>query len=290
MKRITLASLLIISAMSNAMAATELSTKPAKQGETEGSVVTLEELMNPGMRSVEAVPAIREQMLREAGKTMGFQGGWINRSQLLKTIIESRASELDDMFQFSMLINKDGALPPVIVEARDVASFAPDQIRTASRVYRFERDERFVSVPPTWRDYLYVGLAVTGSVNRPMTEVLPENEAEKAIWTKAVKDGWEYGEKQAERILEANMNRLVRDYVGMLRFSLLMQHGMVTKTEVAESQQTVTGHSKEIAIGDTLKRMTKKAEFETDAKKWQPSIARSRSIIRSRMDVRTGQE
>jgi defect-in-organelle-trafficking protein DotC len=51
------------------------------------------------------------------------------------------------MFKFAPMIAKNGTLPPVIVEARDVAAFSQDQVRTANRVYKIEREERFVSVP-----------------------------------------------------------------------------------------------------------------------------------------------
>jgi defect-in-organelle-trafficking protein DotC len=62
------------------------------------------------------------------------------------------------MFQFAPLVSPSGTVPPVIEAARDVATFTPDQVRKANEVYKIEREERFVSVPPSWRDYLLVGL------------------------------------------------------------------------------------------------------------------------------------
>ena len=44
----------------------------------------------------------------------------------------------------SVLISREGWLPPVIDEAQDVAHIQPDQIRTASRVWTILRPERFV--------------------------------------------------------------------------------------------------------------------------------------------------
>ncbi|CAH2902547.1 MAG: IncI1 plasmid conjugative transfer protein TraI [uncultured Paraburkholderia sp.] len=76
------------------------------------------------------------------------------RARVLRDALNARADNLDTIFQFSPLINRNGTIPPVIVEARELSSFSPDQIRTANRVYKIGKEERFVSVPPTWRDYL----------------------------------------------------------------------------------------------------------------------------------------
>lgn len=236
--------------------------------------VTLDALLNPPSKASTGVSDLRAQMLTDAGKTVGFRGGMAARARVLMQALAARSEQLDTMFQFSPLINKNGTIPPVIVEARDVAAFSPDQIRTATRVYKIEKEERFVSVPPTWRDYLFTGLPVKGAVDLPTLEARPQSSREEAIWKDAVRAGWMDGQKQADAILQANFNRLTRDYSGMLLYSTLLQQGMVSTTRVAESQQTVTGEGKQLVLGDKLRRVTKKATFETDAGKWRPTVTR----------------
>ncbi|MNJ37261.1 Toxin co-regulated pilus biosynthesis protein Q [compost metagenome] len=160
----------------------------------------------------------------------------------------------------------------MIVESRDVASFSSDQIRTANLVYKKERDERFVSVPPTWRDYLLVGLPTQANVDLPVMEARPVDSAEMKIWQEAVKQGWQEGADQAVAILDANFNRLTRDYKGMLLYSTLLQQGMVGRSQVVESQQTVTGDGGQLTLGDKMRRLIGKAEFQVDASKWRPTI------------------
>ena len=41
---------------------------------------------------------------------------------------------------------------------------------------------------------------------------------------------------------------------------------------MAESQQTVTGDGKQMMLGDKLRRVTGRATFETDPKKWRPTV------------------
>ena len=238
--------------------------------------VTLEALLNPPSQASSGVTNLRAQMLTDAGKTVGFRGGMAARAQLLADGLAARAAQLDMIFLFSPLINKNGTIPPVIVEARDVASFAPEQIRTATRVYKIEKEERFVSVPPTWRDYLLVGLPVRGGVDLPTFPARPQDGKEEAIWKSAVTVGWKEGQAQADAILAANFNRLTRDYSGMLLYSTLLQQGMVTTTRVAESQQTSSNDGRVLILGDKLKRVTKKAAFESDSDKWRPTVVRGK--------------
>ena len=274
---------LVIATVSLFLAGAAHAGKPATALGAPGPVpantrVTLEALLNPPSKASSGVTDLRAQMLTDAGKTLGFRGGMAARARVLADALTARAAQLDAIFLFSPLINKNGTIPPVIVEARDVASFSPEQIRTATRVYKIEKDERFVSVPPTWRDYLFVGLPVKGEIDLPTFQARPQDGKEEVIWKGAVTAGWKEGETQADAILAANFNRLTRDYSGMLMYSTLLQQGMVSTTRVAESQQTVSSDGKVLILGEKLRRVTKKATFESDASKWRPTIGRTKQM------------
>ena len=164
----------------------------------ETSPPDLDALLNPQSQATTKVTDIRSQLLSGVGHTVGFRGGMAARGHELVDGLNSREPALDAMYKFAPMIAKNGTLPPVIVEARDLSAFTPDQIRTANRVYKIEREERFVSVPPTWRDYLYVGLPVRQSVELPAFEARPQDDAEDQIWKKAVREGWADGYKQEQ--------------------------------------------------------------------------------------------
>lgn len=232
----------------------------------------LEALINPQSRANTGIADLRAQLLRDTGKTVGFRGGMVSRSMELLRALEGRTQALETMFQFSPLVSRSGTLPPVISTAQDVASFAQDQIRTAHQVYKIEREERFVSVPPSWRDYLLIGLPNKPWVELPDLQARPQDGKEQALWKTSVEQGWGEGRAQADAILTANFNRLVRDFNGMVLYSTLLQQGMISPTRVAESQQTVTGDQRRMVLGDRLRRVTGKAGFETDARKWRPTL------------------
>lgn len=283
--RVLMITLLASTGVAQAEQSDHRKAESAKKSESKASPapqsITLESLLNPTSEATTGVSSLRTQMLTEAGKTVGFRGGMAARAQVLGGGLNGRAERLDAIFRFSPLINKKGTMPPVIVEARDLTAFARDQIRTANRVYKIVQEERFVSVPPTWRDYLFVGLPIKGRVELPALDARPQNSNEEEIWREAVKAGWDEGQAQADAILAANFKRLTRDYSGMILYSTLLQQGMISKTKVAESRRTVTSDSngKQLVLGDTLRRVTQKASFEADPNKWQPTTKSDRSRV-----------
>ncbi|GGM25714.1 type IV secretory system conjugative DNA transfer family protein [Pseudomonas asuensis] len=255
------------------------STANAPKTWQEDDSVSLESLMHPESKVSSGITDLRTQMLNEAGTTVGFRGGMAARSRELVKALEKRNHALSMEYQFAPLISRSGTLPPVIVEAQDVAAFAPDQVRTANKVYKIHREERFVSVPPTWRDYLFTGMTFASTVDLPVMEARPQNSQEQKIWEKAVRAGWVEGEKQADDILDANFNRLVRDMTGMMLYSALLQNDLIKPTRIAESEQTVTGDGQQLMLGDKLRRLTEKASFETDPNKWRPTVHKPRKKI-----------
>ncbi|VFR81036.1 DotC protein [plant metagenome] len=240
---------------------------------TESAPATLDALLHPRATATGDTSPLRIQMISDAGRTVGFRGGVASRAAAIRASLEKRGPELDGLFNFAPLIMPSGALPPVIVEAQDVASFGAQQYRTASKVYRIERAERFVSVPPTWRDYLYTGLPTNPNVSLPITEAQPKTSDETDAWQRAVRAGWQDGLAHASAILRANFSRMTRDYNGMIAYSTLLQKGMISQTRVAETQRVVTGNANELMIGDTTRRLTAPAQLQPDANRWTPTVS-----------------
>ncbi|WP_337263674.1 MULTISPECIES: type IV secretory system conjugative DNA transfer family protein [unclassified Serratia (in: enterobacteria)] len=211
------------------------------------------------------------QMLNDAGQTVGFQGGKAQRAWELRQSLTASDSVLNTLYDFRPLISKQGYLPPVIATATDMAHVTPEQIRSAYRTYNILAPARFVSNPPGWRTWLLPGLSAK-RIDAPDVSVRPKNRKEKAVWEEAVRRGWEEGRQSADRALEANFNRLTRDYTGMLRYSTLLQQGMIQAPDIKETQQSVTGTRDELMIGDKVKSIRDPAGFVVDKNKWKPVI------------------
>lgn len=248
-------------------------TKRNKANLTDDSA-SLDKLLNPVSKATTGVTDLRAELIESAAQTVGFQNGLASEANILLKSLNSRASQLDNIYQFNTLVQTNGVLPPVIVEAQNLSAFSDDQIRTANHVYKIEREERFVSVPPTWRDYLYLGL-IGQKPGEIVAGTKPENKSELKIWRGAVQKGWKEGQAQAAEILKANFNRLTRDYTGMMLYSTLRQQHMINSTQVAELTTTVRGDSQQLLLGDKHKRIVGKARFETNANNWKPVLNRS---------------
>lgn len=217
----------------------------------------------------------RYQMLTDAGLTLGFRGGKAQRAWELRQALESRTSTLDVLYDFRPLTHREGWLPPVIDEARDVATITDDQIRTASTIYTIVLPERFISNPPSWRTWLYAGLDVQVPEG-PENMVKPENAEQRRILRDAITQGWQEGRERADHTLEASFNRLTRDYRGMLLYSALLRQGKISRPKVTEQHQTVTGDKQRLVTGDRVRRLQDRAGFETDKTKWKPVISREK--------------
>lgn len=215
------------------------------------------------------------QLLTDAGRTTGFQGGKAQRAHELRQGLVARDAELSRMYDFRPLLSSQGWLPPVIDAAQDMAHITDNQIRTAFRTYNILIPARFVSNPPGWRTYLFTGLA-DGRIAPPDASVRPKNDDESVIWQRAVRQGWAEGRTAADHTLEASFNRLTRDYTGMLRYSTLLQQGLIEAPDITEQQQSVTGNRHQLLIGDKVRRIREPAGFVTDKKRWSPAIHRGK--------------
>ena len=184
---------MFLKAIFSCMISTFLACNAAAQLPIEKTAPTFEEVLN-GFSNADS-DSVRIGVIRDLGETIGFRGGMSAESQKIANSLKQKESELDRLFQFGPFITSDSTLPPVIVEAIDVASVSKDQFRTANKVFNIVKQEEFVAVPPTWRDYLFTGLLQAPEVIYPGEDAQPKNSAEKKAWEEIRRvdlNGWEY--------------------------------------------------------------------------------------------------
>ncbi|MEX3917910.1 type IV secretory system conjugative DNA transfer family protein [Paraburkholderia sp. BR10872] len=254
-----------------------LASAPAAAQMVDTSSMSLQDVENLTADSAPAASTLtpmRAQVLRETALPLGSHKGLADRSKVIIKELDARATRLDTMYRFGALVTKKGVLPPVIVEAVDAIEGTTDQLRRADAMYRIVVPAHLVTVPPSWRDYLYIGLRLKAQADPiPFSSVLPKTAAEEAYWKEQVQLGYRQGTQLADQILSTNLARLNRDYVGMLRYSELLNRGMVSEPDIAVAQQVVTGDSQRMNIGDTLVRVTNHGGLVTDASKWRVIVA-----------------
>lgn len=212
--------------------------------------------------------AYRLEALREAAFGVGARGGLVSQNRVIEKALQKVKRNLDTVYDFAPLMIKARVVPPVLTETRDIyTQGGAVTLRLAGRSYKVEEQAHFSSRPPQWRQYLLMDL---GDVSMPSPELLPRTAAEQDLWRKNVAKGWKKGVAQANEILQLNLNRLNRDYVGMVRYHILALKRMVTIPVVAEQNMPLNSSGNTMNLDETLLRITALPEFNTDIRKWMP--------------------
>lgn len=218
------------------------------------------------------ISPVREATLRDAAQALGVQAGLGDESRRIAGIINERAHQLDERFRFNELMMGVGVLPPVISETQDAYAVDGPVMKVAQRVYRIDEPARFVSVAPTWRSWLLVGLAPELRPQAPqLQQLLPRDEAERAFWRRTLDEAYSAGVAQARSIFELNMARMERAYFGMRRFFDLHARGMVSRPEVIAADSVIDREDPNtVVVGATVFKIVRPSDFVEEFQQWKP--------------------
>lgn len=234
------------------------------------------------MQSLQSVgPAVeplgegREAALRASATAYGVREGWRLQSCRVRAEIERQQTELDRRFRFADLMMGAGILPPVISETQDSVSLEETVMRIASRVYRIEQNARVVAVPPTWRDWLHLGLSAdpcgAQPAELPALQQRPQTPREAAFFRAVLERSYESGLQQARQALVQNLARLEHSYAGMRRYFDLYARGMVSAPVIATATDIASrGDPNTLLVGNTVIRITAPVSFVDKPQKWRP--------------------
>jgi defect-in-organelle-trafficking protein DotC len=217
---------------------------------------------------------LRQPAMRDAALSFGARGGLAWTSRGINEMLKSRSVELSKTYDFNRVLIRTPSqatiLPPVISEANEAyeTSDAGKTLRVADTVYQIVDQARFAPVAPLWHSYL---VRAYTTPEPPPDTLLPKTDGERDAWKRWITEGWEMGNKQAQEIFEADMRRLERDFVGMVRYKALLEEGKVSAPVVAEASLGVTGTGQDMRVNDRGLRITKDPTLQTGTKGWSSS-------------------
>jgi len=234
------------------------------------------------LKALQAAPAaqaaqppispVREAALRDAAQALGAQAGLGEESRRIAGVLADRAAALDAKFRFNELLMGVGVLPPVISEVQDAYALDGPVMRVAQRIYRIDEPARFVTVAPTWRSWLLVGLAPELRPQPPQAQqLLPRDEQEREFWRRTLEEAYAAGVAQARSIFDLNLSRMERAYFGMRRFFELHARGMVTRPEVIAADSVIDREDPNtVVVGATVFRIVRQSDFVEGHQRWRP--------------------
>ena len=196
------------------------------------------------------LPVIRDTALR-----YGAEGGVAWATRIIDGELRANAARLSQIYDFSRLVTYQPGgvqiLPPVISESQNLyqSSDFGRTIRVADTYYDIVRQARFVPSAPLWYGYLY---RTWQAPHRPFEAGLPHNSEEEAVWKHYVKAGWRAGVKEGETIFRLDLDRLNRDFTGMIRYRKLYDEGKVSAPVVQAKTLGITGTGQNMREGDRV--------------------------------------
>ncbi len=214
--------------------------------------------------------AIRIEQIEDTAMGLSAQAGLASRAKEINHVLTKHERNLDQIFNFRDMVIGTHVMPPVLVEGRDTLNLTDETtIRLADRSYQIVQQAHFVTNPPTWRDYLWMGYSTP---TMPHTSLLPKNTLERAHWQKAVIQGWRQGIKQADLIYQENLARLERDFIGMALYRKLLTQHMVSPPYVSSATLGVTGSKDKLRVNDTVLRITALPQMQVDSRDWRTVV------------------
>lgn len=216
------------------------------------------------------IGAIRSQSLRDTALSVGARGGLAWRASQINDILSKNEKLLNRVFNFNAMLLDKNVLPPILIEGRNTLKLTGnDVIRIADRNYQILVQAKFVTAPPTWRDYLWLSYPTP---EIPDGSLLPRVRAERVLWRQYVEEGWRCGIQQADTIFRENIGRIKRDYEGMIRYKTLLAQCMVSPPFVAQLDMGVTGGGSDLTVNDRVLRITAFPALQNDSRSWKTEI------------------
>ncbi len=217
---------------------------------------------------------IRMEAMREAALSYGARGGLAWRTYEIRQELDRRARYLDRVFDFrQLLIPAPSGLviePPIISEAENAMIIDSGGLNAAvaDKYYHINQNARIVTTGRNWRNYLERDW---GEIVPPPDILRPADEEEREYWINLVHEGWQKGVEQAEEIFENDLKQLQADFLGMVRYRMLLAQGMVSPPYALQTDRGVTGGGNEMRVGDRQVEITGIPVLKPGYDEWQPA-------------------
>ena len=215
---------------------------------------------------------IRVLAIKETAFSIGAQSGLAYRAKEINMYLTRHARRLDKVYEFESLMLENNVVPPILSEGHNLLNLASSSaIRVANTAYKIEKQARFTTTAPTWRQYVWLDYKLP---ERPNSSVLPRDNLEREAWDRYTHEGWQKGMEQADSIFSDNLARLKHDFTGIIRYRKLLAMNMVSPPYVSHTNLGITGNAESIRVDDRVLRIVALPQLNIKGKEWRASVTR----------------
>lgn len=208
--------------------------------------------------------------VQEIALSYGAQSGLHWKSLQIAEYLDAHGDELDKIFNFNALLMKHNVLPPVVAEYGKTYSVENNvTVRISDKEIKMIKDARFVSIAPTWRDYIYIHY---NKPEDPPQSLMPTNSYEEAIWREAVSTGWEVGVEQASAIFQDALSHLSQDFEGIVLYHVLHAQNMISAPYTETANLGVTGNTEGLRLNDKIITIERPSVLNPHTQQWHPIL------------------
>ena len=215
--------------------------------------------------------------LKNTAISYGYQGGLYITMKAILERLEGKLNAFPLVDFRSVVVYQDGflMLPAKVRIQNGREVITETAARRTAYIPSIERQPKFISVLPTWRDYFSIKLK-SPEINR--NSVLPKTREEKVIWKDKVREGWEEGVQQAYANYEKRLARMQDDLKGYMTYHVLRKHNIITEPKFSSNYYALTGGGSSINIDDVMVEVQVNPTFVTNRDLWE-SITRIPSFL-----------
>lgn len=229
-----------------------------------------EQMSNEGIESREELisRSIRLRALTEHAKSVAIRSGIKSRINTIHEAIQQNSREFDAIYDFSPLMIDGKVVPPVISEANNLYNQKGEsQINTAAKIFKIVKQARFATPAPNWREYLNFPVESSAFEKYAYVagEMQPKDDIELKAWQDATVEGWNLGVNQGNIILQQGMERLNRDYLGMVRFHQFVMQGKLSMPVINQYKLYDTNDGTTMVLDEKMLRISVLPTFNDQA-------------------------
>lgn len=219
-------------------------------------------------RKIQLEKETRANLIYNEAVRYGAQVALRNTLLVVQNHMEREASSLEANYNFSnYMLHKNTIVPPIINLSTDGISVSDNKFSKFDYKYTIKQQARFSKRVPHYRDYLTFQKY---SVRDPSIYNVPLTPNELTHWMNGIYDGWKRGEMQAKIEIDNAIAKLKLDFIGMVRYHMLLKKNMVSEPVVSKSTLGLSGDKNDIEVGVVNFVMDGSPVFELDMKNWTP--------------------